>query len=273
MMKTNVNIKSISVVLLSIFILFTVSSCDKEPVDQRPELPPLESLAMDFSDFTEEPAGTKGTLVTYANFGYSYLTVAYFNVLATLVSALPVTAYTYALQQTPVYVGDKTWEWTFDFPWNFANYTATLTGARINNEEFSMEMVIALSAAPDAGVKWFDGVVRYDHTHATWTIFKNGTTAVLGIEWNKDFETGEADLTYTYTEPGQVETGSYISLAYLPGEVFDAAYTISLSDGMTNIEWNLDSVEGRVKAPAHFGDNDWHCWDSQVNGLVDKVCG
>jgi hypothetical protein len=28
-----------------------------------------------------------------------------------------------------------------------------------------------------------------------------------------------------------------------------------------------------VKASAHFGDNDWHCWDSQVNGLVDKVCG
>lgn len=257
--------------MLSVSILFTVSSCDQEPVDERPELPPVESMMMDFSDFDEAPPGTKGTLNTYQNFWYSWFTVGIVNVYAGLVSVLPVTAYTYALQQTPVYVGDYTWEWAFDFTLDF-DYTATLTGARINNEEFSMEMVIALAAAPAAGVKWFDGTVRYDHTHATWIMYEEGTTPVLEIEWNKNFETEKTDLTYTFTKPGHLQNGSSAMAKYNPDEFFDAAYNISLAEGETNIEWNTSTIEGRVKAPVHFGDDAWHCWDSKANNLADKVC-
>lgn len=253
-------------------VIFTSTSCDKENIDQRPDLPPVESMAMDFSDFSAQPAGTKGSEFTYENFLFSYLTVGFWNVSATLVTVLPVAAYAHALTQTPEYMGDNTWEWSFEFPLNNLNYQATLTGARINNEEFSMEMVIALAALPDEGVKWFDGVARYDHTSADWTFYKEGSLAVLDIEWNKDFETEEADLTYTYTEPEQAETGSYIMWAYSPGEVFDAAYTISMSAGITNIEWNASTIQGRVKAPAHFGDDTWHCWDSYANGLADIDC-
>ncbi len=260
-------------VLLSFSVLFAVTSCDKEPVDERPELPPVESLMMDFSDFSEEPGtATKGTLATYQNFLHAYLTVGFWNISASLVSALPVAAYTVALQQSPVYLGDHTWEWSFDFPLNNINYTATLTGARINNEEFSMEMVIAMAIAPDAGTKWFDGVIRYSHTHATWTIYKNGTIPVLDIEWNKDFITEAEDLTYTYVEAGHAEEGSYIMWSYKPGEVYDAAYDISIVAGMTNIEWNVTTIEGHVKAPVRFGDDAWHCWDSYSNGLMDIAC-
>lgn len=271
-MRKYLNFRSLAAIVLSVSILFTVTSCDKEPVDERPELPPVESMVMDFSDFAEPAGGAKGTLNTYANFTYSYLTVGVMNFAAAIVTVLPLTAYAVALQQTPVYVGDLTWEWSFDFPLNNVNYTATLTGARINNQEFSMEMVIAFAASPDTGVKWFDGVVRYDHTRATWTIYKNGTTGVLEIEWNNDFVTEEADLTYTLTDPEHAENGSYISLAYMSDEFFDAAYTVSLVAGMTNIEWNTTTIEGRVKAPVHFGDDAWHCWDTQANGLIDKVC-
>jgi len=133
-------------------------------------------------------------------------------------------------------------------------------------------MVIALSSAPDNGVKWFDGVVRYDHTRANWTFYKNGTTSVLEVGWNKDFETEAADLTYTYTETDMTETGSYIKWEYIPGGVYDAAYTISMAEGTSNIEWNIITIEGRVMAPVFFGDEVWHCWDSQANGLADKVC-
>ena len=59
---------------------------------------------------------------------------------------------------------------------------------------------------------------------------------------------------------------------YRPDEFFDAAYNISLADGETNIQWNTTTIEGRVKAPNHFQDDAWHCWDSHANNLVDKVC-
>lgn len=227
---------------------------------------------MDFSDFNQLPAGAKSTAATYENFGHAYFSVLAWNIVQTVTLIIPVTAYAVALQQDPVYLGDHTWEWRFDVPVNQHTFTATLTGARINNEEFSMEMVIALASAPEEGVKWFDGVIRYDHTHATWNLYKEGSIKVLEAEWNKDYETGEGDLTYTYVEPGQEQTGSSIMMAYMPDEVYDASYIISLAANETVIQWNTTTIEGRVKDQAKFEDTEWHCWDSFDNGLGDKVC-
>jgi len=271
-MKKQLNFRSLMSLLLAISLLVSFTSCDKEPVEDRPDLPPLESLVMDFSDFSEQPGGKKGTEATYENFLHSYLSVFFWNAASTVTLALPVVAYGVALQQVPEYLGDHIWEWAFDFPLNQLNYTATLTGARISNEEFSMEMTIGLAGIPDIGVKWFDGIVRYDHTHATWNMYKDGSAKVLEAEWNKDFETEEGDLTYTYVEAEQEETGSFIMLEYMPEAFYDAAYTISLAAGDTKIEWNTTTIEGRVMDLNKFDDSDWHCWDSAANSFVDKVC-
>lgn len=257
--------------MLSFSIIFLASSCDKEPVADRPVLPPIESLVMDFGDFNQQPDAKKGT-ETYRNFLHSYFTVWFWNVATTVTFAVPVTAYAYALQQDAVYLGDHTWEWAFDITIASVSYTVTLTGKRLNNEEFSMEMVVAGSATPEETVRWFEGVVRYDHTHATWDFFQEGTEVVLEAEWNKDFETGEGDLTYTYVEAGHEQEGSFIMLSYMPEEFYDAAYTVSLATGMVNIEWNTETREGRVKDSVKFGDSEWHCWDTAGNGLADKVC-
>ena len=261
-----------ALVALAATILFTTTSCDKEPVGDRPDLPPAESMMMDFSDFATAPAGMKSSEASYVNFVLSYTTVSFWHASAALISALPVAAYSQALSLTPEYLGDNTWEWSFEYPLNGLNYLATLTGTRLNNEEFSMEMIISMASLPNQGVKWFDGVVRYDHTRADWTFYKEGTNAVLEVAWNKDFETEAADLTYTYVEADQEETGSYIMWAYSPDAVYNGAYTISMSEGMTNIEWNTTTIEGRVKAPAYFEDENWHCWDSYANGLADIEC-
>ncbi|MFO7670416.1 MAG: hypothetical protein R6W31_12210 [Bacteroidales bacterium] len=257
---------------LAAVVLLLITSCDKEPVDLRPELPPMKTMMMDFSDFSEQPATSKGSATTYQNFLRSYLTVGFWNVSVTLVSALPLAAYIYALEQTPVYLGENTWEWSYEFSLNNVGYAATLSAMRINNEEFTVEMVIAFSALPGNGVKWFDGVVRYDHTSAGWTFYKEGTIPVLEIAWNKDYESEAAGLTYTYTEQGQKENGSYIQWEYIPGGVYDAAYTVSMADGTTYIEWSTTTVEGRIKDHVFFGDDLWHCWDSYANGLADRVC-
>ena len=274
-LKDNVmmnRLKRTAVFAMAVMVLFTVTSCDKEKIENRPELPPVESLVMDFSDFSAPPAAMKSSELSYVNFLFSYTTVSFWSASAVLVTALPVAAYTHALSQTPEYLGENTWEWSFEFQHNSLSYLATLTGKRLNNEEFSMDMVISPASMPEEGVKWFDGVIRYDHTSADWTVYKEGSLAVLEIAWNMDYETEEADLTYTYVEPDKEETGSYIMWAYRPGEVYDAAYTVSMSQGMTNIEWNVSTIEGRVKALAYFEDEEWHCWDSYTNGLADIAC-
>ena len=76
-----------AVVALAATILFTTTSCDKEPVENRPDLAPAESMMMDFSDFATQPAGTKGSALSYDNFVFSYLTVGFWNASAVLVAA------------------------------------------------------------------------------------------------------------------------------------------------------------------------------------------
>ncbi len=264
--------RTIIVIFMFLAIVFAGTSCDREPVDERPELPPVESLVMDFSGFSQQPGGQKSTAATYENFLHAYFSVLFWNAATTVTFALPVAAYGYAHQQDPVYLGDHTWEWSFEFPWGDQQYRAILTGIRLGNEEFSMEMVIAPVISPEAGVRWFDGVVRYDHTQATWNLYREGSVKVIQADWNKDFVTEAADLTYTYVEEGHEQQGSYIMLEYSPEEFYDAAYSISLADRITMIEWNTETIEGRVMDPVRFQDSEWHCWAPSDAGFADRAC-
>lgn len=273
-MKTNnklIAMKPVAI-LLAITLLIVNTACDNEPTENRPELPPVESLMMTFADFDAPIAGTKASGEPHLHFNYAFTSLIFWSGASALTMALPVAAYTYALEQGVEYLGEDSWEWNYSFQWSGMDKTATLTATRMNNEEFSLEMIIASSAAPDQGVRWFDGVVRYDHTQANWTIYNDGGIEVLEVAWAKDFELGDASLLYTYVEPETLETGSYISYVYAPLEVYDASFTLSRSTGVTLIQWNTTSKEGRVQDEAKFGDAEWNCWDSLEMGLIDKVC-
>ncbi len=271
-MRKQLEFKLLASLSLAIFFLLFLAACDHEPVEDRPELPPVESLVMDFSDFSEAPAGAKSTAATHMHFMHAFGTVLVWNTVSSVTLALPLAAYGRALQEEPEYVGDHTWEWSYEISWGDQQFSATLTGTRLNNEEFSMKMVIAPAQMPDKKVKWFEGVVRYDHTHATWTLYKEENTAILQAEWSKDFEKDEATLVYTYVEQGKSESGSQIRYEYNPEEFYDATFIISLSSGTTRIEWSRTTKEGRVMDLEKFGDTSWHCWDSFANGLVDMSC-
>ena len=265
--------------ILIVSLLLFSTSCDKENVDDRPDLPPVESFKMDFSDFQDNPADTKGLDLpgkaipeTYVNFAHAYHNVSFWNAFATGSLIIPFSSYAYALQQTPEYVGNNTWKWSYQFDIEILeiSLTATLTGKRIDNETFSMEMNIAYTDLPAIKFTYFDGVCRYDHTHADWNLYKNvnGTSVkTLEITWDKDFVAMDASLKYTYVEPGQEETNSYILWEKVPGADYDEAYTISLSTGQINIEWDSTSKAGRVKDPSNFEDDAWHCWNDILQDI------
>jgi predicted small secreted protein len=273
-MKKKLKFRSLPVILMIATVLFIAISCDKNQKGDQPELPPVETLFMSYADFDEDPGVTKGALASYENFHYAYSSLLFWHSSPsiTLTMALPIAAYGYALTQESEYVGDNTWKWSFDFQWNQISYIVTLTASRENNEEFSILMDVAYAELPSLGVKWFDGMVRYDHTHATWTIYKEGTLAAVEGEMHYNYETNVGDLKYTYVEPEKEETGSYILYEYDQEAVYDASYTVSYSTGMTMIEWDTTTKEGHVKDENHFQDADWHCWDTLANGLVDKIC-
>lgn len=262
--------------LLLLSVLFTYTSCEKDE-PEAPELPPLEAFVMDFSDFDNPNyAGTakKSMIDPYRNFGYSFVTVTAWNTVATIVMAIPTATYAAALSDSPEYLGDNTWEWNFNVQVQSFSYSARLVASRISNEEFKAEMFVSSSSSVFASFedfKWFEGVIRYDHTHASWTLYESpaNPSALLTMEWNKNYETGLWDITYTNVKQGAVENGSYIKFAVTDDEQFNARYAISTAEGMVKIEWNRETKAGRVMSPVFFKDSLWHCWNGM---LQDTEC-
>ena len=261
--------------VLAVLMAFTIvlPSCEDEP--DAMELPPEESMVIDFSAFgtpQDTVNTTKAVDSTYTNWFHSFVNVSFWNVFTGATLAVPVAAYGEALNHEPVYMGDNTWEWQYSYTFNASTYTARLVGSRLNNEAFSMTMYITktgMNAYEE--FKWFEGTVRYDHTHASWTLYESpdNPVALLSVEWNKDYETGESDITYEVVKESSEHVGDYIEFAVMPEDVYDAHYDIVLQRGTVEIEWDRTTMAGRVRDENKFGDANWHCWDEN---LMDSDC-
>lgn len=261
--------------LIAIFLgMIIITSCEKEENPKEPELPPQEAFVMDFSDFQSAP-GTKKAgeeMAGYQNFTHAYGTVWGWNIIVTVTMVVPTAAYIEAFNHTPVYLGDNSWKWEYSVPVGNNTFNAKLITTRISNEEFKAEMFITKEGiAGYEDFKWFEGTIRYDRTHAIWTLYESPTNPVemLEIEWNMDWELGVSDITYTYVKEGDEQTGSYISFAIVDDVVYDANYTVSGAANAIMIEWNRTSKNGRVMDMAKFGDDAWHCWNET---LEDVTC-
>ena len=89
------------------------------------------------------------------------------------------------------------------------------------------------------------------------------------IDWHQ-YSDGTADIRYMNVKPGDQENGSYIFFGTaLTG--LDRFYDIynKGQDNLTEIEWSSVNKNGHVKDLNHFGDEQWHCWDTN---LMDVVC-
>lgn len=254
------------ILILTMGLMFVFTSCEKEP--ERMDLPPAESLVIDWSMF---PSGDKKATAepeTAWNFLYSGLSILVWNTVVAAHIVIPTVAYVEAFNHEPVYQGDNEWKWSYSVPVNGKTIVAELVGARIDNESFSMVMTLSENGGFQ-NFEWFSGVIRYDHTAATWTLAHspdNGTD-YLEIDYTKNFDTEVSNIRYTVIDPQNEIYNGYIDYGIDPDLDFDAHYTIFRNDTTTFIEWNTETDAGRVKDEANFGDANWHCWDSQLQDV------
>jgi hypothetical protein len=269
-MKKLLNVKSFLSILLTVLMLMISNSCKKDDKDEVPELPPVEALLMDFSDFQNIP-GDKKAVSSYDNFRYAVSNVVVWNLIATVLVAVPCVAYVEAFNHEAVYLGDNSWQWSYSVTADQSTFTAKLISKRISNEEFTLKMLVSKSGTGGfEDFKWFEGTVRYDHTAANWTLYASPevTAPVMTIDWTMDWEENLYSIKYTNIQAGN-ENGSYIEHGVTASNPFNAYYVISTTAGTVQIEWNKTTKAGHVKSPEQFGDSNWHCWDDY---FLDIVC-
>jgi hypothetical protein len=267
--------KSVSLLIVIAILLTFFTGCKKDKGDP-PILPPAESMTIDFSNFE---GGTKGDITLpkgteNSNWEFSAGAAMLWKSIIYTTLAVPVYSFQLAVDQKPVYLDDKTWQWSCNATVLSVTYSARLTG-QITETNAVWKMYITKEGTGGfADFLWFEGTSKLDGSQGQWKLYESqqNPVQVLQIDWSV---AGDkiGMVKYTYTKSGAEFKDSYIEYG-LTTNALNAYYTIHYFNTSyqqffdLNVEWSTTLHNGRVKCPGRFGTNDWYCWDSNYLNIT-----
>jgi hypothetical protein len=267
--------------LLAIMAMILPMGCSDDEstspeVTEAPEIPPTTTMLIDFSNFTSEPfvaSPGNGMLepMTNQHWGWAALNVVWWQTAITVWLAIPVATFVESFNHEPELQEDGTWVWSYSVTVGSNVYTAALHG-RFGGLGTQWEMYIS-KAGEYTDFLWYRGEADILLTEGWWLMYESPDVPVelLDIDWHRYLETQTGDIRYTNVKPGHADNGGYISYGTTTGTTYDAFYDIYNigEDNHTDVEWHRMNQNGRVRDPDHFGDNEWYCWDEN---LEDTEC-
>ncbi len=267
--------------LFSIALIFFLyagffTGCKKDK-GVAPTLPPVESMTIDFSNFTsmkksiELTADQKGT--NNSNWEYAATVAGTWNLIITTTLAIPLASFKLAMDQEPVYISTKNWQWSYTVTVSNVTYSARLTG-QIGASNVTWTMYVS---NPNSGTNgfaefvWFTGTSQLDGTAGQWILNQSAQVQqpYLQIDWTTT-SNSISSVKYTYVKSGDAFQNSYIIYG-LTTDALNAYYTVHYYDADllkfsdVNIEWNSTTSptgNGKVQSTDYMGDSNWYCWDS-----------
>ncbi len=268
--------KQLTLILILSLFSGILSNCKKDK-GEPPVLPPQESMSIDFSNFESQKKsadlipGQKGT--ENSNWEFAATVAGLWRVIINTTLIVPVVSFKLAVNQTPVYVTGKTWQWSYDATVASVNYKARLTG-EIRTSDVAWKMYITKEGTGGfSDFLWFEGTSKLDGTGGQWILNQSpqAPASILQIDWTKS-GTSVGKIVYTYIKNGDTFNTSYIEYGLMANTLDVYYYTIHYFNGAkfsdVNVEWNSTTYNGRVKSQDYLGDNAWYCWDSnKVNVL------
>lgn len=273
-----IKIESLITLLLIFFIsgILLISCSDdnvNDPAGTPPEIPPLSSFQMDFSPFSALSNLSKVSEIDSASrthWQWAALNGIVWQTLVTAGMSVPVAAFVESFNHDPEQQNDGRWLWRYEFtPFTGIKHTAELYG-NVDNNGVTWEMYITKENVFQ-NFLWYKGDSDIFATGGTWTLYAepNNPTELLGIEWERNKEDSTGNIKYTNIIPNGAENGGYIFYGTMNDHDYDAFYEINNKgqNNITSIKWNRTTHEGRVKDMNHFGNDQWHCWDSNQNNI------
>lgn len=253
-------------------VLFTGCKKDK---GEPPVLPPLGSMTIDFSNFVsvkkslEIQPGQKGT--ENSNWEYAATVAGFWKIIINTTLAVPVTAFEAAINQTPVYISSKNWQWSYSVTFLNTTYKARLTGL-IRSSDVQWKMYITKDGTGGyTDFLWFEGTSSIAGTGGQWILYQSpdSPVALLQIDWTKS-DVAVGTIKYTYVK-NDAFYNSFIEYG-LNTNVLNAFYNIHYYNGVkfsdVNVEWSTTTHNGHVKSVDYLGDSNWYCWDENKVNIV-----
>jgi hypothetical protein len=259
--------KTLKFILISLTIACITFSCVKESTP--PSLPPEGSMVMKFDGFWK--GDLKSVALPTSNFLFAAGHVLWWNTVLTINLAIPVATFAESFNHEPVWdAAAREWIWSYSVPSGTDIYTAELHGKN-SGSQVEWNMYVSKTGG-FTGFLWYSGISSSDNKSGTWYLNRSpeNPQQYLQIDWIQG-DSGTAGITYLNVMPEVADNGSYITYGITNEPPLVAYYDIygKANDRLVNIKWDTASYAGRVKAPYHFMDSEWHCWDP---GFLNVVC-
>ena len=272
--------KTITLILIAVFVTGFLTGCKKKDKGDPPVLPPVESMVIDFRNF--ENSGKSGEApvpgskdVENSNWLFAAGVAMIWKGVIVTALAIPASAFQAAVSRTPVYLDNKKWQWTYDVTVTVnqvsATYKARLTG-QIRTSDVLWEMYISKEGAGAfAEFLWFSGTSNLDASSGQWIVNHSSQypEPVLQIDWTKS-GTSVGKITYTYVRSltnqrvADPFNTSFIEYGLTTGTLncyYKIYYHNEQGFASVDVEWSTSGKHGRVKSLAWFGNTSWYCWD------------
>lgn len=255
------------------------NSCEEAitPVNDQvaPELP---STALYSMPMTVDGDTVEKRLGDYKNWLHAGGNVLVWNTAIVLNVAVPIAAMGRAFEETPVFVGNSTFEWSYVFraPHNIGGktYDVVLSGQYLmNNQEVAWTMSMS-ERGGFSNFEWFSGIVAIDQTSANWMLNHqpNNPQPYMSIAATQNPANTDGSIRYTSEDTSNPGVGGYIEFRVESANQFNRSYDVQggANDptNLLQIQWSVPTNEGRVKHPAFFNDSDWHCWDKNLKNTA-----
>ena len=273
--------KRLNVIFALALSIFLIQSCTKDDVNEvvndpyanqaAPELPAPESFVMPFeafSGFTDEDANAR----TLNNWGHSAANVLVWNTLLTVTLAVPTLSFYESFNHDAEYQGQGVWLWAYEVNDNGTIYQAKLYGELLVTSEVKWDMYIS-KVGGFQNVNWYSGVTANDGSYANWNLNHqpNNPAPFINIDFQRDNGNGAKSIRYTNVIPGDNGNGGYIEYREGQGAApgFDRGYDVFNAeiDNLLEINWDSVNKSGRVKDFNKYGDDEWHCWGTDLHDI------
>ena len=260
------------------FLAFSmmISSCSEDdgvgaPPGPAPAVPPATTFELDLSQLPTEDGGRPaGRGETGTHWGQSVLGIGIWNIIIGAATVIPVTAFKASISQTPEFIGNATWQWTFDFNAAGIDHSAKLQGT-LESDGVDWKMLLTKDGE-FTDYEWYTGHSNLEGTDGDWTLNfgPDQSKPFMQIDWTKNADNSIADIRYTSIDPDFPGQNGYIEFGVNEEDPsYDAYYNLfdSQDSNLIEIQWNRDTKEGRLKNPKFFGDGDFRCWDSDLENI------
>lgn len=279
--------KLTSYFLVSVLFAGLFFGCKKDDKTSVPVLPPSGTMSIDFSNFStsekseafESYSNNKAT-ASKTNWLRAAATAGVWNFILKANLVIPVASFEQARNNTPVYLDNSIWQWSYTFNVVGASYESRLIG-QLRSNDVKWEMYISRSGiGAFSELLWYEGTSSLDGKSGQWVLnhSQQFPEPMLQIDWEAA-EEGMGSIKYTFIREQKDDrsaepfNGSYIEYG-LTANTLNAYYNIHQNTGVAGvfndlfIEWSTTNYNGHIKANSYFQDELWHCWDEMGDDVT-----